>query len=48
MLHTDQGRGYYGYKYVIAANTNNAVETLLITAHSSGTRTSRRAESMWP
>lgn len=31
MLHTDQDRAYYGYKHVVAANANNAIETLLIT-----------------
>lgn len=31
MLHTDQDRAYYGYKHVIAANANHAVETLLLT-----------------
>lgn len=31
MLHTDQSRAYYGYKHVVAANANSAIETLMLT-----------------
>jgi protein pelota len=31
MLHQDQDRAYYGYKHVLKANANLAIETLLIT-----------------
>ncbi|KAL7680898.1 putative 50S ribosomal protein L30e [Plasmopara halstedii] len=30
MLHIDQDRAYYGYKHVIRANSNMAIETLMI------------------
>ncbi|RLN55858.1 hypothetical protein BBJ28_00004441 [Nothophytophthora sp. Chile5] len=31
MLHQDQDRAYYGYKHVVRANENMAIETLMIT-----------------
>ncbi|KAK1944595.1 Protein pelota [Phytophthora citrophthora] len=31
MLHIDQDRAYYGYKHVVRANANMAIETLMIT-----------------
>lgn len=31
MLHLDQDRAYYGYKHVVKANENMAIETLMIT-----------------
>ncbi|TDH73557.1 uncharacterized protein CCR75_004710 [Bremia lactucae] len=31
MLHTDQDRAYYGYKHIMHANANMAIETLMIT-----------------
>lgn len=31
MLHVDQDRAYYGYKHIVLANANMAIETLMIT-----------------
>lgn len=31
MLHLDQDRAYYGFKHVVKANENMAIETLMIT-----------------
>ncbi|DAZ99217.1 TPA: hypothetical protein N0F65_008084 [Lagenidium giganteum] len=31
MLHVDQDRAYYGYKHVVKANENMAIETMMIT-----------------